>query len=138
MPDAQPTTLSTTLAGIHIVGLNTDKTRRTMGSLTVYQVYFELSNAPPLAWRDIFGREWKNANPKQEAGIDGRFLVMHCPLQDIATTHLPALKKAVAATNASYVQYSSEEATKEAHKADEWKQERNTVEEMARKLKFEE
>jgi hypothetical protein len=33
----------------------------------MYQVYFELSVTPPWAWRDIFGREWKDLNPTQEA-----------------------------------------------------------------------
>lgn len=76
--DEDPSTEST--PEIRIARLNTDMTRRTLGSTTVYQVYFELSGTPPLAWRDIFGREWKGLNPTQEAGIDGRFLVMHCPL----------------------------------------------------------
>jgi hypothetical protein len=122
---------------IRIVGLNTDKTRRTLGSYTVYQVYFELSANPPLGWRDIFGREWKDLNPRQEAGIDGRFLVLHCPLQEIATTHLPALKKAVAATNVAYKQFARDQVTEEERKADVWKQERKTVEDMAKTLKFE-
>ena len=122
---------------IQIVGLNTDKTRRTLGSYIVYQVYFELSETPPWAWRDIFGREWKDLNPTQEAGIDGRFLVMHCPLQEIATKHLPALKKAVEATNSAYKQYAREQVTEEERKTDVWKEERETVEEMAKTLKFE-
>lgn len=130
---------SSTTSGseIRIVGLNTDKTRRTLGSFTVYQVYFELSGSPPLAWREIFGREWKDLNPKQEAGIDGRFLVMHCPLQEVATLQLPALKKAVESTNAAYKQYAWEQVTEDEHKADVWKQERESVEDMARSLKFE-
>jgi hypothetical protein len=122
---------------IRIVRLITDKTRRTLGSTTVYQVYFELSDNPTFAWRDIFGQEWKKLNPSQEAGIDGRFLVLHCLLQDIATTHLPALKKAVEATNVAYRQYTRDQVTEEARKADVWKQERKTVEDMAKTLKFE-
>ena len=122
---------------IRIVGLNTDKTRRTLGSYTMYQVYFELSGTPSLAWRDIFGKEWKLLNPTQEAGIDGRFLVMHCPLQEVATIHLPALKKAVRATNVAYKQYAREQVTEEERKADVWKQERKTVEDMAKSLRFE-
>ncbi len=133
--EEDPSTHST--PEIRIVGLNTDKTRRTLGSYTVYQVYFELSGAPPMAWRDIFGREWKDVNPKQEAGIDGKFLVMHCPLQEVATTHLPALKKAVHATNVAYKQYAREQVTEEERKADVWKEERKTVEDMAKSLKFE-
>ena len=137
MFDSSQNSSPTAIAEIRIVGLNTDKTRRTLGSYTVYQVYFELSGAPPLAWRDIFGREWKDLNPKQEAGIDGRFLVMHCPLQEVATTHLPALKKAVQATNVAYKQYTREQATEDERKADVWKDERKTVEDMAKTLKYE-
>jgi hypothetical protein len=121
---------------IRIVRLNTDKTRRTLGSTTVYQVYFELSGNPPSGWREIFGQEWKNLNPKQEAGIDGKFLVMHCPLQEVPTIHLPALKKAVASTNVAYRQFAQEQVTEEERKADVWKQERKTVEDMARLLEF--
>jgi hypothetical protein len=137
MVDIDKDTLTKPTPEIRIVGLNTDKTRRTLGSYLVYQVYFELSGTPPLAWRDIFGREWKDVNPKQEAGIDGRFLVMCCPLQEVATTHLPALKKAVEATNVAYKQYAREQVTEEEHKADVWKEERKTVEDMAKSLKFE-
>jgi hypothetical protein len=122
---------------IRIVGLNADKTQRTLGSYSVYQVYFELSGNPPLLWRDIFGREWKNLNPTQEAGIDGRFLIMHCPLQEVATTHLPALKKAVTATNVAYKQYAREQVTEEERRADVWKEERKAVEDMAKSLRFE-
>lgn len=136
MFDSSQNPSPTATAEIRIVGLNTDKTRRTLGSYTVYQVYFELSGAPPLAWRDIFGREWKDVNPKQEAGIDGRFLVMHCPLQEVAATHLPALKRAVEATNVAYKQYAREQISEEERKADVWKEERKAVEDMAKSLRF--
>jgi hypothetical protein len=121
---------------IRIVGLNTDKTRRTLGSYTVYQVYFELSGNPPLAWREIFGREWKDLNRTQEAGIDGRFLVMHCPLEAVATTYLPALKKAVEATNVAFKQHVREQVAEEERQGEVWKEERKTVEDMAQTLKF--
>jgi hypothetical protein len=133
--DEGPSTQAT--RAIRIAGINTDKTRRTLGSTTVYQVYFELSGIPPLAWRDIFGREWKDLNPTQEAGIDGRFLVMHCPLEEVAATHLPALKKAVDATNVAYKQYAREQVAEDKRRADVWKEERKTVEDMAKSLRFE-
>jgi len=62
---------------------------------------------------------------------------MHCPLHEIGPTHLPALKKAVEATNAAYKQHAQELVTEEERKADVWKQERDTVEEMARTLNLE-
>ena len=126
---------------IRIVGLNRDKTRKTNESDTVYQVYFELSAIPPLAWRDIFEQEWKALNMTQphlweEASIDRAFLVMHCPLQEIAATHFPVLKKAVAQTNKTYRQYAQEQATEHEHRVDVWKQERKAVDDMAESLNF--
>ena len=144
-------------ADIRIVGLNRDKTRKTNGparpdksgsggSDAKYQVYFELSGTPSQAWRNIFEREWIRlwqANPTsrqqtgwQETVIDGRFLVMHCPLPEIAL-HLPVLKKAVAATNTAYINYAQEQATEQEHREDLWKNERKAVEVMAESLHFE-
>ncbi len=137
MADTDEDRSTESTSDIRLVGLNTDKTRRTPGSYTVYQVYFELSGNPPLAWGDIFGREWKNLSPTKEAGIDGSFLVIRCPLQEIAATHLPVLKKAVEATNVAYKQFAREQVTEEERRADVWKEERKAVEDMAKTLKFE-
>ncbi len=136
MTDTNEETSGKPTSEIRIVGLNTDKTRKTLGSDTVYQVYFELSEVPPPAWREIFGRSWKNVNPAQEAGLDGTFLVMHCPLQEIAATNLPALKKAIEATNVEYKEFVRKQVTEEERKEDVWKNERKTVEDMAESLKF--
>jgi len=99
-------------------------------------VYFELSRTPPTAWKNIFAREWNDVNPMQEAGIDGGFLVMHCPLQKV-TVHFPVLKKVVAATNEAYKQYAKEQATEQERREDVWKDERKTVEDVAKSLHFE-
>jgi len=114
LPFIEPTT------DIRIVALNGDRTRKAKGSYTEYQVYFELSGAPSLTWRDIFGREWNDLSSTQGAGVDGRFLVMQCPLDEIATTHLPLLKKAVAATNEAYKRLAQEQAREDEHSKDEW------------------
>jgi len=121
---------------IRIERLNTEKTRKDVGSETVYHVYFELSGHPPPEWRDIFEGEWKGLNPANEAGIDGAFLVVHCPLLEVATSQLPALKKAVTATNEAYKQYAQKEATALEHREDVWKQERKDVEAVATSLRF--
>ncbi|MGA9120050.1 MAG: hypothetical protein WB699_11870 [Bacteroidota bacterium] len=122
---------------IRIVGLNADKTRKTPGSYTLHQVHFELSGNPPLAWRDIFGREWNDLDRAQEAGVDGRFLVICCPIQEVATIHLPVLKKAVEATNIAYKQHVREQAREEVRKNGVWKQDRKAVEDVAKALEFE-
>ena len=136
MPETSKNSSVGSTAHIRLVRLNTDKTRRIDGSFTGYQVYFELSQTPPTAWKDIFAREWSDVNPMQEAGIDGGFLVMHCPLQKVAF-HLPVLKKVVAATNEAYKQYAKEQATEQERREDVWKDERQTVEDVAKSLHFE-
>jgi len=141
MPETKQSSSIESAVDIWIVNLDTDKTRKTDGSDTGYQVYFELSEAPPRAWRNIFEREWKGSNPRQpqvwqEAVIDRGFLVMHCTLQEI-TTYLPVLKKAVIATNRAHEQYVQEQATEQERIEEVWKQERIAVDVVAGSLHFE-
>jgi hypothetical protein len=126
---------------IRIVGLNREKTRLANGSDIIYNVHFELSGTPPIVWRNIFEGEWKVLNPAQPhlwqaTGIERGFLVIHCPLQEIAA-QLPVLKKAIAATNKTYEQYAQEQATEQKHREDVWKRERKAVDDIAETLKFE-
>jgi hypothetical protein len=125
---------------IRITGINRDKTRKTNGSDTVYQVYLELSESPPQAWRSIFDGEWKILNPDQPhlwqaASVDRAFLLMHCPLKEI-TLQLPALKKAVSLTNTSYKQYLQEQEREQERREDVWQQERDAVDDIADSLHF--
>lgn len=122
---------------IRIERLNTDKTRKDLGSDKVYHIYFELSGNPPAEWRSIFGREWKLLNPAQEAAIEGAFLIIHCQLHDVALAQFPALKKAVAATNEAYRKYAQTEAKDIGLREDAWAQERKDVDDMATSLRFE-
>jgi hypothetical protein len=129
----------TSVAGVpefKIERLNSDKTRKDIGSDTVYHVYFELSENPPGAWRDIFEREWERSNPGVEAEIDGPFLVLHCQLHEVATVQLPALKKALRVTNGAFVRHVRQEAAGREQREDVWKQERKDVEAMAQSLKL--
>ena len=126
---------------LRIVRLNTDKTRKMIGSETVYQVYFELSDSPPAAWRARFEQEWKALNAGLplsllETSIDRAFLVMHCPLGEIAV-HVPVLKQAVAATNIAYQQDQLRQATEQENLENIWKDERKKVEDAANALHFE-
>src|SRR5512140_1795793 len=116
---------------IRIERVNADKTRKDIGSETVYHVYFELSGHPPTEWTSIFVREWKKQQMKHEAGVDGAFLVVHCELGDVAATEFPALKKIVAETNEEYQRYAQKEQEELERREDSWKQERNAVDAMA-------
>ncbi len=116
--------------------MNTEKTRKDVGSDTVYHVYFELSGHPPPEWCEIFDREWKTLNQTAEADIDGGFLVVHCELEEVPATQLPALKQALATTNKAYKEYAQKEATALENREDAWKLERDKVEAMASTLRF--
>jgi hypothetical protein len=127
---------------IRIVGANTDKTRRVAGSETLYHVCFVLSENPAVAWRSAFVEGWKSlgeTDPELQrvATIDGGFLFVESPLQEVAGTILPALKQAVAAANSSYKDYVRREEREQARREDVWKDERKSVEDMARSLHFE-
>jgi hypothetical protein len=136
MQDNQKDVSSGSAPEIRIERMNTEKTRRDAGSETVYHVYFELSGYPPPEWRDIFAREWKGLNLNHEATLDGMFLVLHCPLLEVAGTQLPSLKKTVSATNAAYREFAEKEAVALEHREDAWKEERKEVESMAASLRF--
>ncbi len=121
---------------IRIERMNTDKSRKDVGSDAVYHVYFELSGHPPPEWTSIFRREWSGLNQTEEVGIDGAFLVLHCELHDVAATRLPLLKKAVAATNEVYRRFAQEAATASEHRQDAWEKERKDVDAVAASLRF--
>jgi hypothetical protein len=142
MSDTSQNSSAESAAEIRIVGINTDKTRKAIDSDTNYHVYFTLSQNPTQAWRGIFTDEWKalditQTRPWPEAVIDGGFLFIDCTLQEVQATHLPVLKKAVAATNKRYKQYVQDQATEQEHRDDVWKQERKAVDAMAESLHFE-
>jgi hypothetical protein len=135
MSETNQNSSTESIVNLRILRLNTDKTRKTFGSDTIYEVYFEMSGTPSLGWRDIFKREWKTANSTQDASIDRGFIIMHCTLQEIAT-HLPFIKAAVDATNKKYRQYVQEQVIEQEHRDGVWKQERKNVDDVAKLLHF--
>jgi hypothetical protein len=137
MSDTNDSSVAESDRGIRIVRMNTDKTRKTAGSETMYQVYFELSDTPGPEWRNIFGEQWKKLSPAGAAGIDGKFIFIQSPLQDIAAAHLPLLEKAVAATDEAYRLYAREQVVAEGTRVQAWKQERKNVDDVAGSLHFE-
>lgn len=90
---------------IRIMRLKGKRTPLPQESNVTYTVYFELSVMPTLAWQNMFYGEWLKLNPLSSSGqcldpkMERGFLVIRCPLQEIAGVHLPLLKAAVAATN---------------------------------------
>lgn len=136
MSDSQNDASTEPTPAIRIERLNSERTRKVSGSDTAYQVYFELSGHPQPEWGKIFEREWKGLNLTQQAGVEGAFLVVQCKLQEVAVTHVPALKKVVAATNEAYKHYAEKEAATLRDREDQWRQERNEVDALAASLQF--
>ncbi len=108
MSEMMTPSLAASAPDIRIMRLKGKITPQTHESDVIYTVYFELSVTPPLAWKNIFCGEWLRLNPRSSSGrclnanVERGFLVIRCPLQEIAGVHLPFLKKAVAATNKKY------------------------------------
>lgn len=125
---------------IRIVRLNTDKTRRMIGTDAVYQDFFETSGIPPTGWISVFEQEWKALNAGrpmalQETTVDRAFLVIPCPLKEISG-HLPILKKAVDAANISFRKYERRQAAVLKEREGVWKYERRAVKDAAKSLHF--
>lgn len=126
---------------IQIIGMNTDKTQRTVGSETHYHVYFTLSETPAPLWRIVFLEQWKTVLetppvPWAEALIDGTFLLVNCPLREVASVYFPALKNAVAGANKVYEQRMKDDVRAEENREEAWKKERKAVEDVAASLSF--
>ena len=124
-------------SAMKIERMNIEKTRKYVGSETEYHVYFDLSGHPPPEWRTIFLEAWVATKLTHQVSVEPSFLVVRCRLQEVAPVILPALKKAVAETNAAYARYAQKEAAALEHREDLWKQEREEVEATAASLTFE-
>jgi hypothetical protein len=125
--------------GIRIVNLNTQLTRKVNGA-NEYNVYFDLSGNPSKLWRDLFDSQWRALTQEElwpKATIRGELLVMRSPLEEIRTTHLPALKRAVVATNDAVRRYSRERQANFTRRESTVDDERKTVEDLSDSLRFE-
>jgi hypothetical protein len=127
--------------GIRIVRLNADKTRHVGRAEGGYDIYFELSPAPPAVWRSIFDAEWKGLNPDdpqqwERVTVDNKFLILQAALSDVREKYLPLLEKAVANTNASFIAYTQKAAEAQTGREDVWKEEREEVDRFAGTLRF--
>jgi hypothetical protein len=124
-------------ADIFIERLNTDKSRMDAGQDKEYHFYFELSGIPAPEWVNIFAREWKAADPNHKTSVEVGFLVIHCPVNEVAATHFPVLQKVVATTNRVYAQFATKEAADLAQRQDAWKHERQVIDGVGASMHFE-
>jgi len=72
----------------------------------------------------------------RDAWIEGEYIVVHCVPDEIEKYHANDLKEDVTNSNLKYRQYLTEEAQKEAKKADRALSERNQLKELKQKIRF--
>jgi len=128
----------TTFEDIKILEIDDSKSYKPDTSKLLYNIYLKLSSPPPSEWQQIFEAErrfprhtmWRNA------WIEGEYIIIHCVLDEIKKYHANDLKEDVGNSNSKYRQYLTEEAQKEAKKAEREMSERNQLKELKQKIRF--
>ena len=105
-PAAHPKELVNGIEDIRIIGVDKDRTYNPDPRKAMFDVYLELSTIPPTNWYQFFDRERSFArhNMWRNAYLDGRYIVVHCPLDEVGKYHLRDLKEDVANANQKYRQ----------------------------------
>jgi len=109
---------------IRIIAADKERTHRALRSDVLYDVFFELSEAPPAGWRRLFDSIWSDFLKYGRAGrtayISGKYLVLICRLVQVEIeAHLAQLKEAIKGTNEGYrnrIAQAAKEAEKERKK----------------------
>ncbi len=85
---------------------------------SLYNVYFELSTAPPQEWTDIFDaeRRFPRHTMWRKAWVEGSHIVVYCVPAEIKLYHLRDIKEDVETSNQKYRDLLHREAKKNAQK----------------------
>jgi hypothetical protein len=102
---------------------------------TLYQVYLVLSASPPSEWQHLFDevRQFPRHIQWRQAWIEGQYLLIRCPLEELETHHLQDLKADLQTTNTRYRQLLLERAQAQARRQ---QQERDTLTTWKQRLSF--
>lgn len=124
---------------IRIVGIDENRTYNPDRSKLLYNIYLTLSTEPLSDWVEIFNaeRRFPRHTMWRRAWIEGKNIVVHCPLDELEKYHLKDLQQDVETTNKKYRQYLGEMAQRKAKAELEEREERSRIQELRRRLKFE-
>lgn len=86
---------------IKVIGVDEIRTHKNDSEGQVYNVYFELSLVPPNEWKNIFEKQNSAKQNSKKFWIDGRHVVVQCPLGEIESI-LKDVRKEVTRTNQKY------------------------------------
>jgi hypothetical protein len=123
---------------LKIIEIDDSKSYKPDPTKLLYNIYLRLSASPPLEWQQIFEaeRRFPRHTMWRDAWIEGEYIVVHCVPDEIEKYHANDLKKDVKNSNLKYRQYLTEEAQKEAKKAERALSERNQLKELKQRIRF--
>lgn len=89
---------------LHIIGVDKGRTNNPDPRKAMFNVYLELSSSPPSSWDQIFAQErsFPRHTMWRRAWLEGRYIVIHCPIDEVGKYHLTDLKQDVANANRKY------------------------------------
>lgn len=128
----------TTFEDIKILEIDDSRSYKPDPTKLLYNIYLKLSDSPPTEWQQIFEaeRRFPRHTMWRDVWIAGEYIVVHCVPDEIEKYHATDLKEDVRNSNLKYRQYLTEEAQKEAKKAERALSERNQLKELKQKIRF--
>jgi len=130
--------MSTAFREIKIVDLDVDMTGPSEMAPGLRLVHFTLSGVPPSEWVHLFEEERRSPRHSmwRRAWVEGKHIVIDCVPTEIESYHLNDLKTDVENCNKKYIAWQSRAQAEIANRSDEQQQERQKLEELRSKLKF--
>jgi len=128
----------TTFEDIKIIEIDDSKSYKPDPTKLLYNIYLKLSASPPVEWQQIFEaeRRFPRHTMWRDAWIEGEYILIHCVPEEIEKYHANDIKEDVKNANSKYRRYLMEEAQKEAKKAEHALSERNQLNELKEKIRF--
>lgn len=106
---------------------------------TLYNLFLRLSALPSEEWRRIFEaeRSFPRHSMWRKAWIDGQYIVVHCPLNELERFHARDLHDDLRSTNSKFRRYLQEQAQEELRDSHEARLEREQFAEIKKRLNLE-
>ncbi len=123
---------------IEIVGIDQRRTHNPDKSRVLYKIYLQLSGTPSSEWVQIFDaeRHFPRHSMWREAWVEGGYIVVHCPLDELEKYHRNDLLTDVANTNTKYRDYQQRLTQQRDQEAKAIAAERDAVANLAGRVKF--
>jgi hypothetical protein len=126
---------------IEIVALDENQTFNTDKSLDLYDVYFALSDTPAYKWRRLFlaacaGRKAAKKETWRNISIDGRYIIITAPLDEVQKVHHKNLIADVKQANTDYRKWLDGMAKRQAEMFAEEEKELAKITDLKKKLKL--